>query len=151
MAENNNALVGKLPETPNPALRKLERLIGKWKITGDDAHGETVFEWMEGGFFLIQRFEMKQGGSDIKGIEYTGFDEETETLRSRLMQTDGSRFTYTYEIEGDTFWYYFGDKGSDSYSLSKFSEDGNSYFGRWQWTEADGKSYGYEYTATRVE
>lgn len=59
MAENNNALAGKLPKTPNPALKQLERLIGKWKITGDDVDGETIFEWMEGGFFLIQRFEMK--------------------------------------------------------------------------------------------
>lgn len=150
MADSNNELVGKLPKTPNPALKKFERLVGKWRITGDDVDGESTFEWMEGGFFLIQHFDLKQGGSNPKGVEYTGFDEDTQTLRSHLMGTDGSNFTYTYDIEGDTFWYWFGDKNPHSFSRSTFSEDGNSYSGRWQWTEADGKSFSYEYTATRV-
>jgi hypothetical protein len=72
-------------------------------------------------------------------------------LRSHLMGTDGSNFTYTYDIEGDTFWYYFGDKNSESFSRATFSKDGNSFAGRWQWTEADGKTYSYDYTATRMK
>ena len=51
MADNNNALVGKLPKTPNPALKKLEPLIGTWKVSGPDSDGEWRYEWMEGGFF----------------------------------------------------------------------------------------------------
>jgi hypothetical protein len=59
MADNNNALVGKLPKTPNPALKKLERLVGTWRISGPDVEGEVTFEWMESGFFLIQHFDLK--------------------------------------------------------------------------------------------
>jgi len=150
MAENNNHLAEKLPKEPNPLLKTLEPLIGKWKISGSDAEGETEYEWMEGGFFLIQKFEMHQQGVH-KGIEYAGYDEETGTIRSRLMQTDGGRFTYTYEIDGRTFYYWFGDKGSDNYSRSTFSEDFNSYSGSWYWKSEDGSVGGYEFTATRIK
>lgn len=150
MAENNNHLVGQLPKEPNPLLKMLEPLIGKWKITGPDIEGETIYEWMEGGFFFIQKFDLQQKGRQ-KGIEYTGYDEETGTLRSRLMAIDGSRFTYTYEIEGDTLWYWFGDKGSDIYSRSTFSDDFNTYTGAWHWTNEDGTPGGYEFIATRIE
>lgn len=150
MAENNNALVGKLPKTPDPALKTLEPLIGKWKISGPDVSGEASFEWMEGGFFMIQRYDLEQDGHQ-KGIEYTGIDEETGTLRSRLMQTNGSRFTYTYEIEGHIFWYWFGDKGSDTYSRSTFSEDFRSYSGSWHWINPDGSPGGYEFEAKRID
>ena len=150
MAENNNHLVGRLPKKPHPLLKTLEPLIGKWKITGPDIEGETSYEWMEGGFFFIQKFDLQQQGQQ-KGIEYTGFDEETGTLRSRMMAIDGSRFTYTYEMDGDTLWYWFGDKGSDIYSRSTFSDDFSSYTGAWHWTNEDGTAGGYEFTATRIE
>lgn len=149
MAENNNHLAGKLPKSPNPLLKTLEPLIGKWKICGPDAEGEVIYEWMEGGFFLIQKFDLHHGGHQ-KGIEYTGFDEETETLRSRLMQTNGSRFTYTYEINNRDFYYWFGDKGSDIFSYSKFSEDGNTITGTWHMKNEDGTPTGYEYTLRRI-
>ena len=151
MADNNNALIGNLPETPNPDLKKLNRLIGKWKVSGPDIDGEATFEWMEGGFFMIQRFEFTYGGGKIKGIEYTGFDEDTQTLRSHMMDIRGSNFTYTWDIEGDTLWYWFGDKGSQTFSRGTFSADGNTVTGRWQWPKADGKTGGYKYTMTRVE
>lgn len=149
MAENNNHLVGKLPKEPNSLLKTLEPLIGKWEISGPDVEGEVIFEWMEGSFFLIQKFDLQQGGHQ-KGIEYTSFDEETGTLRSRLMQTNGSRFTYTYEIDGKTFIYWFGDKGSDIYSHSTFSKDGNTITGAWYWKNEDRTPGGYEYQMKRI-
>jgi hypothetical protein len=150
MADNNNTLLGKLPTTPNPALKKLEPLIGTWKVSGPDIDGEWRYEWMEGGFFMIQHFNHKQGTEEIKGIEYTGFDEDTQTLRSRLMGTDGSNFTYTYDIEGDTLWYWFGDKGSEIFMRSTISQDGKTITGRWQWPVGEGKTGGYTFTMTRL-
>jgi len=149
MSENNNHLIWNLPKEPHSLLRTLDPLIGKWKITGPDIEGEVTYEWMEGGFFFIQKFDLQQDGHQ-KGIEYTGYDEETGTLRSRLMQTNGGRFTYTYEIDGDTFYYWFGDKGSDIYSRSTFSDDFNYFEGRWHWTNEDGTPGGYEFTARRI-
>ncbi len=106
---------------------------------------------MEGGFFLIQHFDLTYDGERHTGIEYTGYDEDTRTLRSHLMESNGGNFTYTYEIEGDTFWYWFGDKGSDNFSRGIFSKDGDTIMGRWQWPEGDDKTGDYEYTTTRIK
>jgi hypothetical protein len=151
MADNNNALTGNLPKIPNPALRRLDRLMGKWKVSAPNIEGYLTFEWMEGGFFMIQHVDLTDRGNRIKGIEYTGFDEDTQTLRSHLMDINGANFTYTWDIEGDELWYWFGDKGSDNFSHGRFSEDGNTITGSWQWPKPDGTTGGYEYTITRVE
>jgi parallel beta-helix repeat protein len=45
-----NWQVGRLPKTPHPGVRRLEPLIGRWRIAGPDVEGEVVYEWMEGGF-----------------------------------------------------------------------------------------------------
>jgi hypothetical protein len=150
MADNNNSLAGNLPETPNPTLKKLDRLVGEWKVSGPRVDGYVTYEWMGGGFFLIQHFDLIYDGERHKGVECTGFDEDTLTLRSHLMEINGGNFTYTYDIEGDTLHYWFGDKGSDNFSRGTFSKDGNTIKGHWQWLEGDGKIGGYEYITTRV-
>ena len=66
MAEHNNELADRLPKTPNPALKQFERLIGTWRISGPDVTGTVRYEWMEGGFFLIQHFDLIQGGEHYK-------------------------------------------------------------------------------------
>lgn len=149
MAEHNNAMAGKLPKTPNPALKGFDKIIGTWDISGPDVKGTVTYEWMEGGFFVIQHVDLVQGGFHAKGIEYTGFDEDTGTLRSRWMGTDGSRFMYTYVFDGDSWYYYFGEKGSDDFSLGKFSPDGKTATGRWTLVNPDGTKGGYEWKLTR--
>jgi hypothetical protein len=152
MIENNNDLAGKLPKTPYPELKKLQPLVGKWKITGDNGLEATShYEWMEGGFFLIHHFDLTQGEEKHKGVEYIGFNEATQTLRSRLMETNGSNFSYTYDIEGHTFWYWFGDRGSGNYSKSTFNEDFTAYEGKWQWPNADGSTGGYSFKAEKID
>ncbi|MBV9791209.1 MAG: hypothetical protein JOZ51_23645 [Chloroflexi bacterium] len=149
MAEHNNDQAGSLPKTPHPALKQFDRLIGEWRISGPDVEGTIRYEWMEGGFFLIQHFDLINFGERYTGIEYTGYDEDTATLRSRLMGTDGSRFMYTYGFEGDTMYYWFGEKGADNYSTGTFSADGNTITGQWQWPNPDGTTGGYTYTLQR--
>src|SRR5208283_5841923 len=149
MGDNNNALAGNLPKKPNSALKKLDRLVGKWKEFGD-AEGTAEFEWMEGGFFLIQRFEFHMGERRFKGVEYVGFDEDTKTLRSHLMDNAGHNFTYTWDIEGDTLTIWFGERGSDNFYQGKFSKDGDTFCGRWQWPEGGGKIGGFELNETRI-
>lgn len=154
MADNNNDRAATLPKTPNPALKKLNHLLGDWKQAGA-WEGTASYEWMDGGFFMIQRFTGNTPDGHYEGIEYICFDEDTQTLRSHLMDTNGSNFTYTYEINDDdpenvtaTIW--FGEKGSDNFLSGKMSKDGNTLTGRWQWPEGDGKIGGYDAVLTRV-
>ncbi len=146
MSDNNNALAGQIPAEPYPALRSLHRLVGEWKATGPYLEGLMKFEWMEGGFFFIQYVDAHHGERKIKAVEYIGFDEDTQTLRSHFMDTNGSNFAYTWELVGDTLKIWFGDKGSNNFFVGTFSEDGNSYAGQWQWPGG-----GYEVSMTRVK
>jgi hypothetical protein len=50
---------------PNPALRRLDRLVGRWSMEGNlvdsdekNIKGETAFRWLPGGFFLEQRVQI---------------------------------------------------------------------------------------------
>jgi hypothetical protein len=90
-------------------------------------------------------------GNRYKGVEYAGWDDDTGTVRSRLMGTDGSRFTYTYEIDGNKWRYYFGDKGSSVYSENVIAPDGRSMEGRWKIPTPEKPNGGYEYRLTRLD
>jgi hypothetical protein len=43
-----------LAVTPSDQVKALDRLVGRWDVSGG-AIGTVTYEWMEGGFFLLQR------------------------------------------------------------------------------------------------
>lgn len=154
MADVNNDMVANMPTEPHPDLKQLEPLLGDWKLDSDMV-GIVTYEWMEGGFFLLQKYDAVQGGKPVKGVEYIGYDYDTKTLRSIAFDTRGSRFAYTWQLEkkpdGNELTIWFGDKDSDTFYKSKFAKDGNSAEGRWQWPEDDGKIGGYGDKMTRIQ
>lgn len=137
---------------PNPDLKSLERLIGTWKQSGGIA-GEITYEWMEGGFFLIQRVDLEQDEQKIQGIEIIGhlqmFGEEPgKDIKSRFYSfLDGMTLDYVYEIIGDTLTIWGGQRGSPAYYKGQFSKDGNTLTGGWVYPGGGG----YEATTTRVK
>ena len=45
-----------------------------------------------------------------------------------------SNFTYTYQVDDDdTYWTWFGNKGSDNFFKGTLNEGGTVLTGRWQW------------------
>lgn len=150
MGDNNNAYAGNLPDSPNPALRKLDRLVGRWRVEGSLVFGQIEYEWMDGGFFLIQHVDLTAFGRPVKGVEYIGFDEDTQTLRSHFMDNNGSNFTYTWDIVGETLRIWFGEKGSDNHFRGTFDESGSSYHGKWEWPDRQGGTTGYDVEITRL-
>ena len=134
---------------PNPDLKSLDKLVGTWSISGE-AHGQIRFEWMEGGFFLIQHVDLEYGGRRIKGMEVIGHlrrlgEESSKEIRSRFYSSnDGLTLDYVYQLVGDTLEIWFGEKGSDNWFAGKFSPDGNSLSGKWKWPGG-----GYSVTGTK--
>lgn len=70
MSDNQN------PPQPDPALRRLDRLVGTWamegNLVGSDEHnirGQTTFRWLPGGFFLEQRARIDFAGQQIDALE----------------------------------------------------------------------------------
>jgi len=65
------------------------------------------------------------------------------------MGTDGARFTYTYEMRGYAYVYWFGEKGSDTFSRGTVSPDGRRIEGRWTIPGAPGD--GYDWVLERLD
>ena len=142
MATNSN--------NQNPNLNGLNKLIGTWKLGGDTS-GTVIYEWMEGGFFLVQHIDMQLFGNNIKSIELIGnwkpFGSEADkTIRSRAYDNAGNTLDYVYELNGDTLTIWGGEKGSPSYFKGKFSKDGKINTGEWVYP-----SGGYKSTMRKIK
>jgi hypothetical protein len=121
--------------TPSPELKTLDRLVGTWVVSGG-AEGTVTYEWMEGGFFLIQRFDLKHEGHDVKGIEIIGHlrpfgEEPSRDMQSRAYDNVGNTLDYVYEMDGDSLFIWAGQKGSPAYFKGDFSDDGQTNTGEW--------------------
>lgn len=132
-----------LPQ-PDAQLKALDRLVGSWRVSGGTT-GTVTYRWMDGGFFLLQDIEMKDGdGRSIKGLEVIGrlrtfgAEQPSEDIKSRYYDTEGSTLDYVYELEGDTLTIWGGEKGSPAYYKGTFSEDGNTVTGAWHYPGGGG-------------
>jgi len=149
--DNTNSPYSRQMPTPNPDLKSLDRLVGTWKMSGD-TEGHVTYEWMEGGFFLIQHVDLDQGGQKTKGIEIIGHlrpygEEPSKEIKSRYYDSKGDTLDYVYDVSGDTLMIWFGEKGSPAYYKGQFSDDGNTLSGAWVYPGGGG----YNATATRVK
>ena len=126
--DNTDAQAYGWPPEPNPYLRSLDRLVGTWEMSGD-VRGTVTYEWMEGGFFLLQRVNLEQqDGQRITGIEVIGHErpfgaEPSEDLKSRFYSNTGDTLDYAYEIKGDTLKIWSGERNSPAYFEGTFSAD----------------------------
>ena len=148
--EANNAQAHQQPPRPNPNLKNLDRLVGTWEMSGE-VQGKVTFEWMEGGFFLIQHVDLEHHGQEIRGIEIIGHErgfgaEPSEEIKSRFYSNTGDTLDYVYELEGGALTIWAGEKGSPAYAKGTFSEDGNTGSGEWVYPGG-----GYRFTMTRVK
>lgn len=139
------------PVKPNPDLKSLARLVGTWQVSGPDIDGRVTYEWLEGGFFLLQHFDFVHGGRDVKGVELIGHEqgfrtEPSEAIKSRIYDNAGNTFEYVYEVTDDTLTIWAGERGSPAYYQGHWSDDGNTNVGAWVYPGGGG----YASTMTRV-
>ncbi len=148
---NDDTQAHQQPPEPNPDLRSLDRPVGTWEMSGE-VQGRVSYEWMEGGFFLIQHVDLEQFGQRIRGIEIIGHEkpfgsEPSEDIKSRFYDNMGNTLDYVYELEGDTLTIWGGERGSPAYYRGTFSGDDNTLTGAWHYPGGGG----YESTSTKVE
>jgi hypothetical protein len=145
------------PPKPNPALRRLEKLLGAWSIRGrtldskeDNVSGRLTVEWLPGGFFLQQRAEMDFVGFKIRSLEIVFYDPSTKAFSSNVYSNIGGvPRPYQWDVQGNivTHW----EEGSKF--SGKFSKDGKTLSGGWR--PEKGKqsveNIAYNATMTRVK
>ncbi len=143
--------------TPDPALKRLEKLVGTWSIKGrtldsqdDNISGRVTIEWLPGGFFLQQRGEMEFMGSKIHSLEIVGYDPSTKAFFSNVYSNmAGVPAPYEWDVQGNvvTHW------TEESKYTGTLSEDGNILSGGWRPEEGkEGpENVAYDATMTRVD
>ncbi|KCZ71391.1 Protein of unknown function (DUF1579) [Candidatus Methanoperedens nitroreducens] len=105
MSDNN---LQQQPPKPDPALKRLDRLVGTWSIKGrtldskvDNVSARTTFEWLPGGFFLKQSFEADFMGMKIQSLELIGYDPSSDTFPSLVYSNlVGVPIPYRYDVRG---------------------------------------------------
>lgn len=132
---------------PDPALERLQRLVGVWSMKGrpldsdeDTITGTTEFKWLHAenhgdgiGFFLQQDMDMDYAGTRIKSRELIGYNPKTKAFSSYVYSNMAADpWPYEWDIQGDTWTISIKHGPMDATFTGKFSPDGNSYSGGWR-------------------
>jgi hypothetical protein len=128
------------PPQPDPALKRLDRLVGRWSMEGNlvgsdekNITGETEFRWLAGGFFLEQRVRIDFMGLQIDSVELIGYDAETDSFPSTVYSNlSPAPLPYRWRVDGDdvTITVQYGPM--DSTFTGRWDEDGESFRGGWR-------------------
>lgn len=145
-----------MTQTPEPAFRRFDKVIGKWDMTGrtldsdeDDITGWNSFEWMLGGFFLKSEGEINFQGTVFQSLEIIAYDPETQTFPSTVYSSmSGEVLPYAWDVQGNTLIH----TDPNTIYTGTFSEDGNTITGGWRPKEGVESSPGSAYDAvmTRI-
>ena len=136
MSDGNNEQEMQMP-APDPALGRLDRLVGSWDMRGrtldsdeDNIHGRSHLEWLPGGFFLQQRIEMDFAGFvEIQSLELIGHDPETGAFSSLAYSNlFGAPAPYSWDLRDDVLEI----STEASRFRGTFSEDGDAFSGGWR-------------------
>jgi len=146
---------------PNPALRALEILIGKWEVELSNAsflpnpsatvRSEVVFEWLEDGAFLTMR--MGENPSKSQGAIWL-INRDESNYDYKVFYYDDRNVSRIYEMSfADQVWTLW--RGSPSFSQrfeGKINDDGNRILAKWEKSN-DGQTWEHDFdvTYTRIK
>jgi len=110
---------------PNLALKMFEPLVGEWQTTGShpyfpdvELHGRAVFEWIEGGAFLLVRSEIDYPQFPA-GIAIFGSDDESGAYYQIYFDERGISRKYDVRItDGGLKWWREDDHFSQRFSMT---------------------------------
>ena len=145
-----------LTTAPNPALKQLDKLVGTWDVSDPSGKGEISgqvrFEWIEGGYFLVQHLYLEHSGHQIRGMEIIGYNRDWDgatspDCTSHLFDNQGNTFTYVWDVEDDALTIWGGERNSPAYFNGKFSDNHNTLTGAWVWP---GGGYASEMTRSKA-
>jgi Protein of unknown function (DUF1579) len=127
-----------LPQ-PDRALKRLDRLVGRWSMAGhlvgsDETTitGETSFRWLPGAFFLEQRAQMNFMGLEIDSLELIGYDPETNTFPSTVFSSmSPTPLPYRWDVQGERVTIAVSYGPLDATFTGSWREDG-TFSGGWR-------------------
>jgi hypothetical protein len=137
---------------PDADLTELiQRLSGRWRVSGLAIGGLAEYRSANGGFLLVGDVDFVVNGNKIKNIQQVAFDQDTGTLRGRYMDTAGDASIYTWALDGSRFRVTLDGADSDTYFDAAFSADNSEYTGTWHYPPGvDGGSDDERIVYTRI-
>jgi hypothetical protein len=140
---------------PNPALRRLDALVGEWEVhvsmpEGAAIAGRAVFEWLGGPHFLVQRSSAEHPDMP-DGLSLIGWDDDAGTCVMHYFDSRGVVRRYDVSLD-DRVWTVERDGPDFAQRFTgTFSEDGRTIEGAWERSD-DGSSWEHDFdlTYTRV-
>ena len=133
--------------------------VGEWTLEPDfpgappmDMRGRVVWEWMEGGRFLVQRWEVAAPEAP-DGIAIIGFDEGRGTYLQHYFDSRGVARVYEMGL-GEGLWTLsrtkpdFSDLNFWQRFEGRFGEDGRTIEGRWETSQDAGATWELDFHMT---
>jgi hypothetical protein len=131
---------------PNPKLKPLSALIGKWNTVGTHPlvadvtfHGRTSFEWLEGGAFLIMHSEIDEPGIPT-GIAIFGSDDSTGEFFMLYFDERGVSRKYEVTLRDNVWKWWRNAPGFSQRFSGTLVDDGNTIISKGELSK-DGSSW----------
>ena len=143
---------------PNPALKSLNPLVGKWRTVGSHPllpamtlHGHTSFEWIEGGAFLLMHSEIDEPGIP-SGVAVFGSDDSADGCFMLYFDERGVSRKYEVVLRNNTWTWWRDAPGFSQRFTGTFADDGRSIIGKGELSR-DGSTWerDLELVYTRIE
>jgi hypothetical protein len=149
--------IGHEAAKPNPALEPLNVLVGSWNavgthpmVPGKTFHGRAMFEWIEGGAFVIMRSEIDEPEIP-SGIAIFGSDDTSGEWSMLYFDERGVSRRYEVSLRDNEWqWWRTNEEFSQRFT-GTISADRRTIVGRGEMSRNAGKwEADLQLTYTRV-
>lgn len=129
-----------MSDKPNPALKRLDVLVGKWQSEGETIasknepavkiKGTDSYEWFSGDYFLIHHADVSMGDEQVKVIEIIGsYDSSSQTYPMRSFDNQGNFQTMQASVDEHGVWKFTGEKIRTTLVVA---DDGKTMTAKWE-------------------
>ena len=161
-AQSRSGSPGDVPAQRPATLDRLNVLIGQWEMKASfeagffgpgtspvTGRGHTTFEWLEGRFFLTQRFVNGHPAAP-SGIAIIGIGADPETLEQHYYDSRGVARVYQMTLEGGVWKLWREAPGFWQRYTGQISEDGAMIICAWE-ASADGREWKHDFGLTHIK
>jgi hypothetical protein len=154
---------GDIPAGRPAPLGRLDALIGQWEMEATfeagyfapdspavtSRGGLTTFEWLEGRFFLTQRFVSEHPAAP-SGLAIIGAGTEPETFTQHYYDSRGVARIYQMTLDSGIWKLWREAPGFWQRYAGQISGDGKAITGAWEGS-ADGKTWKHDFSLTYIK
>lgn len=158
----HTGLPADVPAGRPTSLDRLDVLIGRWKMEATfragsfgpgspamtNRGGHTVFEWLDGAFFLTQRFVTEHPAAP-SGIAIIGAGPDPDTFTQHYYDSRGVARIYQMSLADGVWKLWREAPGFWQRYTGQVSEDGTTITGAWEGS-ADGQEWKHDFDLSYI-